>query len=189
MNEKVKNKDLHVEQTYKEQKGKLLGFIRKSLPLEQAEDIMQDVFMQFYSAWDQIKSLESTSSWLYRTATHKIIDSKRKKKPDLFGDKVAPGNSDSEGELLYLEDILPSLSDDPENELFRQVIWDGILEALDELPKEQKDVFVQHEFEDLSFERISVITGEKVNTLISRKRYAVLFLRERLNEIYNVLND
>jgi RNA polymerase sigma factor (sigma-70 family) len=189
MSGKSTNKELHVEQTYNEQKGKLLGFIRKSLPLEQAEDVMQDVFLQFYSAWDQLKSLESASSWLYRTATHKIIDSKRKKRPDLFGDKIAPGIGDSEGEMLYLEDILPSLSDDPEDEFFRQVIWDGIMEALDELPQEQKDVFVQHEFEDLSFEKISAKTGEKVNTLISRKRYAVLFLRERLNEIYNVLND
>lgn len=175
-----------VDKAYREQSSKLLNFIRKSLPLDQAEDVLQDVFIQLFYGYEQI---ENVTAWLFRSASNRIIDLKRKKKPDLLGDKKTKKNTGSEDGVLYLEDILPSAMADPEDELFRQAIWNQIMDALDELPKEQKDVFVLHEFEDYSFDEISKKTGEKINTLISRKRYAVMYLRDSLNELYNLLND
>lgn len=184
----MESKQIHIDTTYRQQKSRLLNFIRKSLPMEQAEDVLQDVFTQLFSGYGQIRSIEHLSSWLYKTATNRIIDLKRKNKPDLFSDKKAlhPGLYEEE-DNLYLEDILPAYSDDPEEELFRKVIWEEIMGGLAELPPEQKEVFVLHEFEDRSFNEISRITGEKVNTLISRKRYAVLYLREKLNDLYQQL--
>lgn len=185
----MQDKTVHIEKTYRQQNKKLLNFIRKSLPLEQAEDILQDVFTQLFNGYEQIRSIENLTSWLYKTANNRIIDVKRKKTPDLLADqRVLQGNSDGE-DFLYIEDILPAFSDDPEEALFQKAIWDEIMEALEDLPEAQKEVFVLHEFEDRSFVEISEITGEKVNTLISRKRYAVLYLREKLNEIYEQLKQ
>ena len=183
----MENKAVHIDNTYRKQNKKLLNFIKRSLPLEQAEDVLQDVFTQLFNGYDQIRSIENMTSWLYKTATNRIIDVKRKKRPDLLSDKKVLQSKNGAGELLYIEDILPAFSDGPEEELFRKAIWEEIMDALDDLPEEQKEVFVLHEFEDHSFNEISRITGEKVNTLISRKRYAVLYLRERLNEIYKQL--
>ncbi len=181
----MEDKTTYIEKTYREQNNKLLNFIRKSLPLDQAEDVLQDVFTQLFNGYEQIRSLGNISSWLYKTATNRIIDLKRKKKPDLLGDKSI---RQQEGEeLLHIEDILPALSGNPEDELFREMIWQKIQDGLDELPEEQKEVFVLHEFEERSFKEISLITGEKINTLISRKRYAIMYLREKLNEIYEQL--
>lgn len=175
-----------VEQTFLRQNKSLLNFIRKHLPVEQAEDVLQDVFIQLFTSLEQIKNIESVSSWLYKTAVNRIIDLKRKKKPSLLNDKEIKS---SEDEILFLEDILPAISGDPEDDLFRKIIWTEIEEALEELPDEQREVFVLHEFEDRSFKEISQITGEKVNTLISRKHYAILFLREKLNELYQQLKS
>ena len=178
----------HVEQTFRQQNKRLLNYLRKQVPLEQAEDILQDVFIQFFNSYEQIRSLENISSWLYKTAINRMIDFKRKKKPRLFSEKEfkSPLNSD---EVLYLEDVLPALNDGPEEDLFRKIIWEEIEDALDELPEEQREVFVLHEFENRSFQEISRITGEKINTLISRKRYAVLYLREKLKELYQQLKS
>lgn len=185
----MENKVLHIDNTYRLLNKKLLNFIKKSLPLEQAEDVLQDVFTQLFNGYEQIRSIENISSWLYKTATNRIIDVKRKKNPDLLGDQKVLQPDNGANELLYIEDILPALSDGPEEELFRKAIWEEIMEALDDLPEDQKEVFVLHEFEDHSFNEISRITGEKVNTLISRKRYAVLYLREKLNEMYKQLKN
>ncbi len=178
----------HVEQTFRQQNKSLLNYIRKYLPLEQAEDVLQDVFIQFFNSYEQIRSFENISSWLYKTAINRVIDLKRKKKPDLFSDKEIKSSKNTD-EVLYLEDILPTLANGPEEDLFRKIIWQEIEEALDELPEEQREVFVLHEFEDRSFQEISEITGEKINTLISRKRYAVLYLREKLKELYQQLKN
>lgn len=177
----------HIESTFRQQNRPLLNFIRKHLPLDQAEDVLQDVFTQLFTGYEEIRSFESLSSWLYKTAMNRIIDLKRKKKPDLLSDKKV--SSGTEQEFLYLEDILPALSNGPEEELFSNIIWKEINEALDELPEDQREVFVLHEFENRSFKEISQITGEKINTLISRKRYAVLYLREKLNELYQQLKN
>lgn len=180
----MKNKTTHIDSVYRQQNKKLLGFIMKSLPVEQAEDVLHDVFARFFVSYDSIRDIENVTSWLYKTATNRIIDLKRKKMPDLLQDKqIRTG----EEEVLFIEDVLPAFSDDPEEELFHKVIWDEIIEGLEEMSEEQKEVFVLHEFEDRSFIEISKITGEKVNTLISRKRYAVLHLREKLNELYKQL--
>ncbi len=183
MTEKTEN----IENTFKAQNKPLLNFIRKYLSLDESEDVLQDVFVQLFTGYEQIRSLEHLSSWLYKTAMNRIIDLKRKKKPGLLNDKRV--NNTEEQEALYLEDILPSLSDGPEEDLFRALVWEKINEALDELPEEQREVFILHEFEDRSFKEISEITGEKTNTLLSRKRYAVLYLREKLIELHKELNE
>jgi len=185
----MENKTIHIDNTYRQQNKRLLNFIKKSLPLEQAEDVLQDVFTQLFNGYDQIRSIENITSWLYKTATNRIIDVKRKKRPDLLSDKKVLQSKNGTSEPLYIEEILPAFSDGPEEELFRKAIWEEIIDALDDLPIEQKEVFVLHEFEDHSFKEISEITGEKINTLISRKRYAVLFLRERLFEMYEQLKN
>lgn len=174
------NKEEHIEKTFRSQNRRLLGYIRKYLPLSDAEDVLQDVFIQLFTGYEQIRSIENLSSWLYKTAMNRIIDVKRKKKPTLYNDKKVQQND----EELYLEHILPNFSGDPDEELFRNAIWEEIMESLDALPEEQREVFVLHEFENRSFKEISKITGENVNTLISRKRYAVLFLREKLATFY-----
>ena len=177
----------HIESTFRKQNKPLLNYIQKYLTLDEAEDVLQDVFVQLFTGYEQIRSFENLSSWLYKTAMNRIIDLKRKKKPALFNDKKI--NKTAKQEILYLEDILPTLSDGPEEEIFRKIIWEKVNEALENLPEEQREVFVLHEFEDRSFKEISKITGEKTNTLISRKRYAILYLRGKLNELYRQLND
>jgi RNA polymerase sigma factor (sigma-70 family) len=181
------NKVEHIESTFRKQNKPLLNFIRNYLAMDEAEDVLQDVFIQLFTGYEQIRSFENLSSWLYKTAMNRIIDLKRKKKPALLHDKKI--SNGQEQEVLYLEDILPTLSDGPEEDFFRRIIWENINEALEDLPENQREVFVLHEFEDRSFKEISKITGEKINTLISRKRYAILYLREKLNELYQQLKD
>lgn len=183
------DKEKHIEITFRQQNKRLLHFIRKYLTIEQAEDVLQDVFTQLFTGYEKIRSLENLSSWLYKTAMNRIIDMKRKKRTVLLGDQKITTSSNSEQKFIYLEDILPAYSNGPEEELFRKLIWEEITEALDELPQEQREIFVLHEFEDRSFKEIEQITGEKINTLISRKRYAVLYLRNKLNELYYQLKN
>jgi len=174
-----------VAKTYRKEQKRLLNFVRRFLPLEEAEDVLQDVFMQLSVGYAQVRSIESISSWLFKSAMNRIIDLKRKKKPELL-ENINSGGGDGE-EVLRLEDILPALSGGPDDELMRSVIWGEIEEALDELPPEQREVFILHEFEDRTFREIQKITGEKLNTLISRKYYAISYLRFKLNNLYNQL--
>lgn len=184
----MENRELHIELTYKKHNKRLLNFIRKHIAFDQAEDVVQDVFAQLVVGYGQIRSLENISSWLFKTAMNRVIDLKRKKRPDLLQDKKISTLADNV-DFLMLEDILPSHASGPEDELFSSAIWEKISESLDEMPEEQKEIFSLHEFEDRSFKEISEITGEKINTLISRKRYAILFLREKLNELYEDLKN
>ena len=179
----------HIESTVQKEKARLFNFIRKQVPsTEDAEDIMQDTFVQLINSYKKINSVEKITSWLFRTARNKVIDNYRKKKPELFGNiKVAGGDDDHN--LLTLEDILPDLSSSPDKQLARDLIWEKIQEALSEMPKKQRDVFVMHEFEDKSFNDISEITGDNPNTLFTRKRYAILYLRDRLKELYNEIGE
>jgi len=117
-------------------------------------------------------------------ARNRITDFYRKKKPDRLSDKVLAPQGGEEGPLM-LEDILPSLTHSPEDEYMREEIWSAIESCLDRLPPFQKEVFIMNEFEDLSFKEISELTGEGINTLLSRKRYAVTYLRAQLQELYN----
>jgi RNA polymerase sigma factor (sigma-70 family) len=183
----AKDRNDQIEDTVKRTRGRLFNFIRKNVGDAEAEDILQDVFTQFVVGYDEIRSIEGVSSWLFTTARNRITDLFRKKKPIPFSDRKIDQNDGQDGPLT-LEDILPDLSSMPDQEYFRSVIWEAVNEALDELPTEQRNVFVWHELEDQSFKEISVKTGETVNTLLSRKRYAVLHLRNKLQELYNEID-
>jgi RNA polymerase sigma factor (sigma-70 family) len=176
-----------IASTYNKESNKLLNYIKKYLPAADAEDILQDVFSQLFVGFEQIKSIESVTGWLFKTAMNRIIDLKRKKKPDLLQDKKVINYHSDEDSPLMLEEIVPSLNSSPEDEIMRKVIWEQIEETLDELPEAQREVFILHEFEDRSFKEISSITGESINTLLSRKRYAILYLREKLIDLYEQL--
>ena len=177
-------KNAKIAEAVLKDRAKLLNFIRKRVSdQDEAEDILQDVFFQLTQGYDMIGSLDKLTSWMYTVARNKITDLYRKKKPERFNVINA---DDDEG--LSLENLLPAFGNTPEDVLFKSVIWDAITEALDELPVEQRDVFVKNEFEDISFKELSKTSGVSVNTLLSRKRYAVLHLRSRLKNIYEELN-
>ncbi len=174
----------HINEVVKEEQGRLLGFIRKRVGNdEDARDILQDVLYQFTAGFDDIRSAGSITSWLFTVARNRITDYFRKSKPELLSDQLIV-NHDSEGGPLMLEDILPALTRSPEDEFMRGVIWETIEDCLDRLPEAQRDVFIMNEFEEMSFKEISELTGEGINTLLSRKRYAVTYLREQLKDLY-----
>ena len=161
---------------------KLFGFIRQRVNTEEdAEDILQDVWYQFTAAVDT-EPIEKVNSWLFTVARNKITDRYRKQKPVSLEDMMVV--EDEEGSINF-KDILLDDSHNPETEHLRSLFWKNLQEALDELPAAQRDVFVWHELEDIPFKEIAERTGESVNTLISRKRYAVLHLRERLLTLYD----
>lgn len=178
----------YIKLVAKEERGRLLNYIRKQVHSEEdAKDIFQDVMYQFLVGFEDIRRVERITSWLFTVARNKIIDHFRKKRPEPLSDKrVIMDDEDGSGPLM-LDDILPALTRDPENEYMRELIWQAIEEALDELPDEQREVFILNEFEDKSFREISGMTGESINTLLSRKRYAVLHLRKKLKDLYNQL--
>jgi len=173
---------------YKDERKRLLGYIRNRIPDSvEAEDVLQDVFYQLTVGFNDIRRIETLTAWLYKVADNKITDLFRKKKPVTMS--YRENAKDDDDGPLSLEEILPSLGSAPEDEEIKDLIWDTIEETLSQLPEEQKDVFVANEFEDMSFKEISEKTGIGVNTLISRKRYAVLTLREKLRELYKLLKN
>jgi len=180
----------YLDELVKEEQGRLLSFIRGQVRNEEdARDILQDVLYQLTVGFEDIRSLNKMTSWLFTVARNRIKDYFRKSKPDLLSDKMIPGQNAEDGPLM-LEDILPSLTRDPEDEYMRSVIWETVEECLDRLPEAQRDVFIMNEFEDMSFKEISEITGDGINTLLSRKRYAVTYLREQLKDLYKqTIND
>ena len=174
------------QQTIEREKGRLLNFIRGRVSsLEDAEDILQEVFFAFVDRYE-VSTAEKAVSWLFSVARNKIIDRYRRK--NLFSTSLdaAPAGQD-DGDSLMLRDILPDLGNSPEDLLLRNVIWESIWEALDELPENQREIFVEHEIEGRSFREIAEETDTSINTLLSRKRYAVLSLREKLEELYRDL--
>jgi RNA polymerase sigma factor (sigma-70 family) len=173
---------------YKDESKRLLGYIRNRIHDKvEAEDILQDVFYQLTIGFRDIRRIETLTVWLYKVADNRITDLFRKKKYARIN-YSENAKVDEDGPLA-LEEILPSLGSTPEEEEIKEMIWEAIDETLSELPEEQRDVFVANEFEDRSFKEISEKTGIGVNTLISRKRYAVLALREKLNELYKLLKN
>ncbi len=173
---------------YKTERKRLLGYIKNRVPDRfEAEDILQDVFYQLTVGFRDIRRIENLTAWIYRVADNRIIDLFRKKKPRLVSYKE--NTSDDEEGPLTLEEILPSLGSTYEDDDIKEMIWEIIEETLTELPEEQKSVFIANEFDGMSFREISEKTGTGVNTLISRKRYAVLALREKLDELYKLLTD
>ena len=172
--------DQRISEAVTRERSRLRGFIRKRVPdPRDAEDILQDVFYELVEANRLLMPIEHISGWLYRVARNRITDLFRKKKPAPFADAV-----DADGERLNLEELLPSPDAGPEAAYARGVLLDELESALDELPEEQRDVFLAHEVEGRSFKELSQETGVSVNTLLSRKRYAVLHLRRRLRSMY-----
>ena len=174
-----------VETTLRNERGRLFNFIKKYVPSkEDAEDILQDVFYQFIAGFEDIVMIDRISNWLFKSARNKIIDKSRKKKPENFS-KIETRYDEDENEIFSFADLLPSLDFSPEDLFLQDEFKEKLKEALDELPVEQKDIFVMNEFDGLSFKEISEITGLNVNTLLSRKHYAVSQLRKKLSKYLN----
>ena len=175
--------DQRISEVVKREQSRLGNFIRRRVPdPRDAEDILQEVFYELVEANRLLMPIDHVTGWLFRVARNRIIDLFRKKKPESFSDSTV---EDDDGELLQLEDLLPSPDAGPEALYARGVLLDELEAALDELPEEQREVFVAHELEGRSFKQMAAETGVSVNTLLSRKRYAVLHLRERLQGIYD----
>ena len=175
--------DQRISEVVKREGSRLRNFIRRRVsdPLD-AEDVLQDVFYKLVEANRLLMPIDHVTGWLFRVARNRITDLFRKKKPERFRDAATV---DEEGEVLLIEDLLPSPDAGPEALYLRNLLLDELELALDELPDEQREVFVAHELEGRSFKELSVESGVSVNTLLSRKRYAVLHLRQRLQTIYD----
>jgi RNA polymerase sigma factor (sigma-70 family) len=175
--------DQRISEVLKREQSRLLNFIRRRVPdRRDAEDILQDVFYELVEANRLLMPIEHVTGWLFRVARNRITDLFRKKKPESFSDLGVAGEYD---ELLQLEDLLPSPDAGPEALYARKMLLHELRLAVNELPEEQREVFVAHELEGRSFKEIAAGTGVSVNTLLSRKRYAVLRLRARLQSIYD----
>jgi RNA polymerase sigma factor (sigma-70 family) len=175
--------DQRISEVVKREGSRLRNFIRRRVPDQRdAEDVLQDVFYRLVEANRLLMPIDHVTGWLFRVARNRITDLFRKKKPELFSDAAS---EDEEGESLQIEDLLPSPDAGPEALYFRNLLLDELELALDELPDEQREVFVAHELEGRSFKELAEETGVSVNTLLSRKRYAVLHLRERLQDIHD----
>ena len=166
------------------ERGRLRNFIRRRVDDEsEAEDILQDVFYELIEAYRLMKPIEQVGAWLFRVARNRIIDRFRKKRPEPFA-AVRDPVTGVEDSSLSLEEFLPSPDAGPEAEYARSILLEELDAALEELPEEQREIFVAHEIEGRSFKEISAETGVGVNTLLSRKHHAVLHLRRRLRSIY-----
>ncbi len=178
-----------LEQLYRTDRKKLLGFIRQRVKTqEEAEDILHDVFANVLAAAQTVdKPIENVASWVFTAVRNRIIDSYRKKKTDAFSDMLTPAQVD-EG-IESFENFIADESYSPDTELLRRTIWDEIQKGLAELPPEQREVFEKNEFEGVSFREMSEASGVNINTLLARKRYAVLHLRKKLGYLYEMLNN
>lgn len=179
--------DRRISEAVEGERSRLRNFIRKRVADEaDAEDILQDVFYEFVEAYRLMKPIEKAGAWLFRVARNRIIDLYRRRKHDPLKDEPAVTE---EGESLKLEDWLPSPDSGPESAFARNVLLEELAEALEELPVEQREVFVAHEFKGRSFKELAAETGVSVKTLLSRKHYAVLHLRQRLQAIYQEFKE
>lgn len=180
---------VQIENLFKTDRKKFLGFIRQRVrSQEEAEDILQDVFTNVLAASANVqKPIENIASWVFTAVRNRIIDSYRKKRAETFSDMQTPGQA--EDGVDSFENFLGDVSNDPEIDLMRKTIWESVQEGLAELPEEQRDVFVKNEFEGVSFREMSEDTGVNINTLLARKRYAVLHLRKRLKDLYSSVNE
>src|ERR1017187_3947999 len=177
--------DQRISEVVKREQSRLRNFIRRRVPdPRDAEDILQDVLYELVEANRLLMPIEHVTGWLFRVARNRITDLFRKKSPERFSDTAVARNDDDD-ERLQLEDLLPSPDAGPEALYARNVLLGELELAVDELPQEQREAFVAHELEGRSFKEMAAATGVSVNTLLSRKRYAVLHLRERLQSIYD----
>jgi len=177
--------EIVISKTVAKESKRLFNFIRKRVKSTvEAEDILQDVFYQLVRVSDDVNTIEKMSAWLFRVARNRITDQYRKKKSLSFSD-MDGSITGEDADSLQFESYIPDLNDLPDALLTREMVWEVLEEGLSEIPDVQREVFNMHEFEDLSFKEIAEITGVTVNTAISRKRYAILHLREKLSELYN----
>ena len=175
--------DQRIAEVVKREGARLRNFIRRRVPdPRDAEDILQDVFYRLVEANRLLMPIDHVTGWLFRVARNRITDLFRKKRPESLGDTAI---ADEDGERLQLEDLLPSPDAGPDALYARHVLLDELESAVDELPEEQREVFVAHELEGRSFKQLAAESGVSVNTLLSRKRYAVRHLRERLQDVYD----
>lgn len=175
--------DQRIAEVVTREQSRLRNFIRRRVPdPRDAEDILQDVFYELVEANRLLMPIDHVTGWLFRVARNRITDLFRKKRWESFSDTPV---ADEDDELLHVEDLLPSPDAGPEALYARSVLLDELKLAVNELPEEQREVFVAHELEGRSFKEMAAETGVSVNTLLSRKRYAVLRLRERLRSTYD----
>jgi len=178
-------RDTEIGRAAQGERGRLLAFIRRRVSTDsQAEDILQDVFYQLLTSYSVTEPLEQMTGWLFTVARNKIIDWYRRRRP-------ANRSLDEalDGSPVTLSEVLPSPVEGPDAGYDREVIAEELTEALEELPVKQREVFIMHEIEGRSFNEIQEITGAPLNTLLSRKRYAVQFLRTRLEDLYREITD
>jgi RNA polymerase sigma factor (sigma-70 family) len=179
--------DRRISEAFEREQPRLRSFIRKRVAdSRDAEDILQDVFTELVEAYRMFQTIDQAGAWLFRVARNRIVDLFRKKKTVPLSD-LAP-QLDEEGEEMSVEDLLPSPEAGPEAAFARLMLVEELEEALDELPSEQREAFVAHEIEGISFKELAERTGVGVNTLLTRKRLAVLYLRERLKDMYDELS-
>ena len=178
-------RDTRIAQAAAGERKRLLAFIRRRVGSDsQAEDILQDVFYQLLTSYSVTEPIETMTGWLFTVARNKIIDWYRRRRP---GDRALDEALD--GGPVRLAEVLPAPMEGPDTGYDREVIAEELAEALEELPEKQRLVFIMHEIEGLSFSEIREVTGDPLNTLLSRKRYAVQFLRRRLEELYREVAD
>jgi RNA polymerase sigma factor (sigma-70 family) len=180
------DQDRQISEIIAEERSRLRNFIRRRVPdPADVEDILQEVWYELVEANRLLMPIDHVTGWLFRVARNRITDLFRKKKPERFSDAVV---ADEHGEELLIDDLLPSPDAGPEALYLRSALLDELELALDELPDEQRKVFIAHELEGRSFKELSAESGVNINTLLARKRYAVLYLRERLRNIYEELH-
>jgi len=178
------NQDERISEAIDRERSRLRNFIRRRVAdREDAEDILQDVFYELIEAYRLMKPVEQLTAWMFRVARNRITDLFRRRQREALRNAAPPVTDD--GEMLQLEDLLPSPDAGPDAAYARSVLLEEMDAALDELPDEQREVFVAHELLGSSFKELAAQTGVSVNTLLSRKHYAVLFLRQRLQAIHD----
>jgi RNA polymerase sigma factor (sigma-70 family) len=181
------NQDRRIADVVSREQSRLRNFIRRRVAdPRDVEDILQDVFSELVEANRMLMPIDHVTGWLFQVARNRITDLFRKKQPERFSDAAVANEDDG---LLLFEDLLPSSDAGPDAAYARSVLLDELEDALDELPREQRDVFIAHEIDGVSFKELSAKTGVSVNTLLSRKRYAVMHLRRRLQGVYDDLTN
>jgi len=181
----IKEQDDSIRDVIQQNGKKLFDFIRNRVrEPEDAEDIFQDVLFELTTAYRMMQPIEKIAAWMYRVARNKITDQYRKKRPDLLEDQLKFRSQDDDDQL-FLQDLIRSSTLSPDMEFDQALIWDAVEQALEELPAEQREVFIKHELEGITFNEMVETTGLSLNTLLSRKRYAILHLRERLQGLYD----
>jgi len=178
------DQDQRISEAIDREQARLRNFIRRRVAdQDDAEDVLQDVFYELVEAYRMLNPVEHVTAWLFRVARNRITDLFRQRKRE--ASRNEPATMTTEGETLQLEELLPSSDAGPEAAYARSVLLEELEAALDELPDEQREVFIAHEVMGQSFKELAAQTGTSVNTLLSRKHYAVLHLRERLEAIHS----